>query len=173
MTQKLISSGQESVVEDDLGTKLGLLAHEIINETMNFRSAQISRNQVTPIPSTNSSSTNNPSNGATITNQIKSWIISPDTFLRASDHHVFINDVMSFNIDVGVMINDYHHHLRGEGGGVFIRAPKFPLPSLNRERYHVPWYIRKPNFIPTVDGATREVGVKHGPPVQMHANQSW
>ena len=41
MTQKLISSGQESVVEDDLGTKLGLLAHEIINETMNFRSAQI------------------------------------------------------------------------------------------------------------------------------------
>ena len=25
--------------------------------------------------------------------------------------------IMSFNIDVGVMINDYHHHLRGEGGG--------------------------------------------------------
>ena len=24
-------------------------------------------------------------------------------------------------IDVGVMINDYHHHLRGEGGGVFIK----------------------------------------------------
>ena len=28
---------------------------------------------------------------------------------------------MSFNIDVGVTINDYHH-LRGEGGGVFITA---------------------------------------------------
>ena len=26
---------------------------------------------------------------------------------------------MSFNIDVGVAINDYHRHLRGEGGGVF------------------------------------------------------
>ena len=49
---------------------------------------RLSRNQVTPIPSTNSSSTNNPSNGATITNQIKSWIISPDTFLRASDHPI-------------------------------------------------------------------------------------
>ena len=28
--------------------------------------------------------------------------------------------IMSFNIDVGVVINDYHCHLRGEGGGVFI-----------------------------------------------------
>jgi len=27
--------------------------------------------------------------------------------------------IMSFNIDVGVVINNYHHHLRGEGGGVF------------------------------------------------------
>ena len=24
-------------------------------------------------------------------------------------------------IDVGVVINDYHHHLRGEGGGAFIK----------------------------------------------------
>jgi len=32
-------------------------------------------------------------------------------------------DNMSFNmyIDVGVMINDYHHHLREEGGGVFVK----------------------------------------------------
>ena len=28
-------------------------------------------------------------------------------------------NIMSFNINVGVVINDYHHHLRGEGGGVF------------------------------------------------------
>jgi len=28
--------------------------------------------------------------------------------------------IMSFNIDVGVVINDYHCHLRGEGGGVFM-----------------------------------------------------
>ena len=27
--------------------------------------------------------------------------------------------IMSFNIDVGVAINDYHRNLRGEGGGVF------------------------------------------------------
>ena len=27
--------------------------------------------------------------------------------------------IMSFNTDVGVVINDYHRHLRGEGGGVF------------------------------------------------------
>ena len=26
--------------------------------------------------------------------------------------------IMSFNIDVGVTINDYHHYLRGEGGGI-------------------------------------------------------
>ena len=32
---------------------------------------------------------------------------------------VSIDNIMSFNIDVGVVINDYHHHLRGEGGGVF------------------------------------------------------
>ena len=30
-----------------------------------------------------------------------------------------IRFIMSFNIDVGVVINDYHRHLRGEGGGVF------------------------------------------------------
>jgi len=30
---------------------------------------------------------------------------------------VFINNVMPFNIDVGVVINDYHRCLRGEGGG--------------------------------------------------------
>ena len=32
-------------------------------------------------------------------------------------------DNMSFNmyIDVGVMINVYHHHLREEGGGVFVK----------------------------------------------------
>ena len=28
--------------------------------------------------------------------------------------------IMSFNIDVGVVINDYHCYLRGEGGGVFM-----------------------------------------------------
>ena len=28
--------------------------------------------------------------------------------------------IMSFNIDVGVVINDYHCHLRGEGGGIFM-----------------------------------------------------
>jgi len=28
---------------------------------------------------------------------------------------------LSFNIYVGVMINDYHCHLRGEGGGVFTK----------------------------------------------------
>ena len=28
--------------------------------------------------------------------------------------------IMSFNIDVGVVINNYHCHLRGEGGGVFM-----------------------------------------------------
>ena len=28
--------------------------------------------------------------------------------------------IMSFNIDVGVAINDYHRHLRGEGGRVFM-----------------------------------------------------
>jgi len=27
--------------------------------------------------------------------------------------------ILSFNIDVGVAINDYHRHLRGEGGKVF------------------------------------------------------
>ena len=27
--------------------------------------------------------------------------------------------IMSFNIDVGVTINDYHRHLRGEGGREF------------------------------------------------------
>ena len=27
--------------------------------------------------------------------------------------------IMSFNIDIGVVINDYHRHLRGEGGVVF------------------------------------------------------
>jgi len=26
---------------------------------------------------------------------------------------------MSFNIDVSIVINDYHRHVRGEGGGVF------------------------------------------------------
>jgi len=26
---------------------------------------------------------------------------------------------MSFNIDVRIVINDYHRHIRGEGGGVF------------------------------------------------------
>ena len=30
------------------------------------------------------------------------------------------NNVMQY-IDVGVVINDYHYHLRGEGGGVFIK----------------------------------------------------
>ena len=36
---------------------------------------------------------------------------------------VFIDNIMSFNIhvDAGVMINDYHCHLRGGGGGVFIK----------------------------------------------------
>ena len=29
---------------------------------------------------------------------------------------VSIDNIMSFNIDVGAAINDYHHHLRGEGG---------------------------------------------------------
>ena len=28
--------------------------------------------------------------------------------------------IMSFNIDVGVAINDYHRHLRGEGGREFM-----------------------------------------------------
>jgi len=28
--------------------------------------------------------------------------------------------IMSFNIDVGIVINDYHCHFRGEGGGVFM-----------------------------------------------------
>ena len=32
---------------------------------------------------------------------------------------VSIDNNMSFNY--GVVINDYHHHLRGEGGGVFIK----------------------------------------------------
>ena len=34
---------------------------------------------------------------------------------------VSIANIMSFNVDVGVVINDYHCHLRGEGGGVFIK----------------------------------------------------
>ena len=36
---------------------------------------------------------------------------------------VFIDNIMSFNIHVnaGVMINDHHCHLRGEGGRVFIK----------------------------------------------------
>ena len=36
---------------------------------------------------------------------------------------VSIDNNMSFNmyLDIGVLINDYHHHLRGEGGGVFIK----------------------------------------------------
>ena len=33
---------------------------------------------------------------------------------------VFINNIMSFNINVGVVINDYHH-LRGGGGGAFVK----------------------------------------------------
>ena len=31
-----------------------------------------------------------------------------------------ILSIMSFNTDVGVVISDYHCHLRGEGGGVFM-----------------------------------------------------
>jgi len=34
---------------------------------------------------------------------------------------VSIDNIMSFNIHVSVVINDYHHYLRGEGGGVFIK----------------------------------------------------
>ena len=30
-----------------------------------------------------------------------------------------VSIIVSFNIDVGVAINDYHHHLRGEGGTEF------------------------------------------------------
>ena len=35
---------------------------------------------------------------------------------------VFINSIMSFNINVSVVINDYHR-LRGGGGGAFIKKP--------------------------------------------------
>ena len=34
---------------------------------------------------------------------------------------VFINNIMSFNIDVGVTINDYYH-LMGRGSGAFIKS---------------------------------------------------
>jgi len=34
---------------------------------------------------------------------------------------VSIANIMSFNVDVGVVINDYHRHLRGEGGRVLIK----------------------------------------------------
>ena len=34
---------------------------------------------------------------------------------------------MSFNIDVGVTINDYHRHRRGEGGGVFMAVMQVML----------------------------------------------
>jgi len=34
---------------------------------------------------------------------------------------VSIDNITSFNIDVSVVIGDYHHLLRGEGGRVFIK----------------------------------------------------
>jgi len=35
---------------------------------------------------------------------------------------VSIDNIMSFNVDIGVVINDYHHYLRREGDGVVIKG---------------------------------------------------
>jgi len=49
---------------------------------------------------------------------------------------------MSFNIDYGIVINDYQHHLRGEREYITMVNSKFPLPSPNRECYRILWYIQ-------------------------------
>jgi len=45
------------------------------------------------------------------------WNLYPSTSFCFHSDNIIIQ-----YIDVGVMINDYHHHLREEGSGVFIKA---------------------------------------------------